>query len=144
MHFSEAFTATSYKQTYLTHYNDVIMSATASQITSLAIVYSTVDSVADQRKHQSSASLVFVRGIRRWPVNSPHKPPVTRKKFTFDDVITELQRMRWSWRLKRHNNSVDEFCMNCRLMSIEPGFADWWFCLRFLIDPMVYPILHPL
>ena len=25
---------------------------------------------ADQRKHQSSASLAFVRGIHRWPVNS--------------------------------------------------------------------------
>ena len=39
-----------------------------------------------QRKHQSSASLAFVRGIRRWPVNSPHKGPVTRKIFPFDDV----------------------------------------------------------
>ena len=63
------------------HYNDVIMSAMASQITSLTIVYSSVYSVADQRKHQSSASLAFVRGIHRWPVNSPHKGPVTRKCF---------------------------------------------------------------
>ena len=61
------------------HYNDVIMSAMASQITSLTIVYSSVYSGADQRKHQSSASLAFVRGIHRWPVNSPHKWPVTRK-----------------------------------------------------------------
>ena len=45
------------------HYNDVIMSTIASQITSLAIVYSTVYSDADQRKHKSSASLAFVRGI---------------------------------------------------------------------------------
>ena len=71
----------------LSHYNDVIMSAMASQITSLTIVYSTVHSGADQRKHQSSASLAFVRGIHRWPVNSPHKRPVTRKMFPFDDVI---------------------------------------------------------
>ena len=56
------------------------------QISSLAIVYSTV-SDADQRKHQSSASLAFVRGIHRGPVNSPHKWPVTRKMFPFDDVI---------------------------------------------------------
>ena len=42
---------------------------------------------ADQRKHQSSASLAFVRGIHRWPVNSPHKWPVTRKMFPFDDVV---------------------------------------------------------
>ena len=42
---------------------------------------------AHQRKHQSSASLAFVRGIHRRPVNSPHKWPVTRKMFPFDDVI---------------------------------------------------------
>ena len=55
------------------------MSSMASQITTLTIVYSTVYSGADQRKHQSSASLAFVRGIHRWPVNSPHKGPVTWK-----------------------------------------------------------------
>ena len=69
------------------HYNDVIMNTIASQVTSLTIVYSTVYSDADQRKHQSSASLAFVRGIHRGPVNSPHKGPVTRKIFPFDDVI---------------------------------------------------------
>ena len=69
------------------HYNDVIMGTIASQITSLTIVYSTVYSDADQRKHQSSASLAFVWGIHRRPVNSPHKWPVTRKMFPFDDVI---------------------------------------------------------
>ena len=69
------------------HYNDVIMSTMASQVTSLKIVYLTVYSGADQRKLQSSASLAFVRGIHRSPVNSPHKWPVTRKMFPFDDVI---------------------------------------------------------
>ena len=63
------------------------MGAIASQITSLSIVYSTVYSGADQSKHQSSASLAFVWGIHRGPVNSPHKGPVTRKMFPFDDVI---------------------------------------------------------
>ena len=63
------------------------MSAMASQITSLTIVYSTVYLGADQRKHQSSASLAFVSGIHRWPVNSPHKGPVTQKIVPFDDVI---------------------------------------------------------
>ena len=58
-----------------------------SQITSLTIVYSIVYSDADQRKHQSFASLAFVRGIHRGPVNSAHKGPVTRKMFPFDDVI---------------------------------------------------------
>ena len=74
----------------------------ASQITSLRIVYSTVYSGADQRKHQSSASLAFVRGIHRWPMNSPHKGPVTRKMFLFDDVIMP----------------ITIFCENC-----EPGSA---------------------
>ena len=69
------------------HYTDVIMSLMASQITSLTIVYSNVCSGTDQRKHQSSASLAFVRGIHREPVNSPHKRPVTQKMFPFDDVI---------------------------------------------------------
>ena len=69
------------------HYDDVIMSAIASQITNLAIVYSTVYSDADQRKHQSTASLAFVWGIHRGPVNSPHKGPVPRKIFPFGDVI---------------------------------------------------------
>ena len=57
------------------HYNDVIMSTMASQITSLTIVYLTVDSVADHRKHQSSRSLAFVWGIHWWPVNFSHKGP---------------------------------------------------------------------
>ena len=72
---------------YNAHYNDVTMGAIVSQITSLTIVYSTVYSDADQSKHQSSASLAFVRGIHRSPVNSPHKWTVTRKMFPFDDVI---------------------------------------------------------
>ena len=66
------------------------MSEMASQITSLMIVYSTVYSDTDQRKHQSSASLAIVRGINRGPVNSPHKWPVTRKMFPFDDIIMQL------------------------------------------------------
>ena len=76
--------------TSLLHYNDVIMGRMASQITSLTIVYSTVYSGTDQRKHQSSASLAFVREINRWQVNSPHKWPVTRKMFPFEDVIMFL------------------------------------------------------
>ena len=68
------------------------MGAVASQITSLMIVYSTVRSGADQRKQQSSASLAFVQGIHRWPVNSPHKWSVTRKIFPFDDVIMTYKR----------------------------------------------------
>ena len=55
------------------------MGAIASQITSLTIVYSIVYSDADQRKHENSAALAFVRRIHKWPV--------TRKMFPFDDVI---------------------------------------------------------
>ena len=69
------------------HYNDFIMSAMASQITSLTIVYSTVYSGADQKKLKSSVSLSFVREIHRWQVNSPHKGQLTWKMFPFDDVI---------------------------------------------------------
>ena len=58
------------------HYDDVIMTTMASQITSLTVVYSIVYSGVDQRKHQSSVSLAFVRVI-----------PVTRKMLPFDDVI---------------------------------------------------------
>ena len=65
------------------------MGAIASQITSLTIVFSAVYLDTDQRKQQSSASLAFVRGIHRRPVNSPHKWPVTRKMFPFDDVIMD-------------------------------------------------------
>ena len=74
----------------LNHYCDVIMGAIVSQITSLAIGYSTVYSDADQRKLQSSAPLAFVRGIQRGPVNSPHKSPVTGKMFLLDDVIMSM------------------------------------------------------
>ena len=66
------------------------MSTMASQITSLTIVYSAVYSGTDQRKHQSSPSLAFVRGIHRWPGNSPLKWSVTRKMLPFDDVIMSL------------------------------------------------------
>ena len=62
------------------------MDSIASQITSLTIVFSAVYSGADQRKHQSSASLAFVWGFDRGLVNSPQKWPVTRKIFPFDDV----------------------------------------------------------
>ena len=63
------------------------MSAMASQISSLTIVYSSVYSGADLRKHQSSTSLAFVNGIHRRPMNSPHKEPVAREMFPFDEVI---------------------------------------------------------
>ena len=77
------------------HYSDVIMSAMATQITSLTIVNSIVYSGADQRKHQCFASLAFVRGIHRWSVNSPHKGPVTGEMFPVDDVIMPTEHIKW-------------------------------------------------
>ena len=77
----------------ISHHCDVMM----SQITSLTIVYPTVYSDADQRKHQSSASLAFVRGIHWGPVNSPHKWPVTRKMFLFDDVLMRVDHLLVYW-----------------------------------------------
>ena len=63
------------------------MSVIASQITGISTDFSTVCSGAHQRKHQSFASLAFLGGIDRWPMNSPYKGPVTREMFPFDDVI---------------------------------------------------------
>ena len=85
------------------HYNDVTMDAIASQIISLTIVYSIVYSDADQRKHQSSASLAFERGIHRGPVNSPHKWPVTRRMFPFDDVIMLIGDVWYGIAASHHN-----------------------------------------
>ena len=69
------------------HYSDVMMSAMASQITCVSIVYSTACSDTDGWKHQCSASLVFVRVIHWWQMNSPYKGPVAWKMFLFDCVI---------------------------------------------------------
>ena len=89
------------------HYCDVITSTMASQITSGTIVYLTVYSGADQRKYQSSVSLAFVRGIHRWPVNSPHKGPVTRKIFLFDDVIMRSGHITMLQRYMRKHEHVE-------------------------------------
>ena len=65
------------------------MGAIASQITSLTIVYSTAYSGADQRKHQSSVSLAFVRGIHRSPV-SPHNVSIWWRHHVSRDVYLEI------------------------------------------------------
>ena len=115
------------------HYDDVIMTTMASQITSLTIVYSIVYSDADQRKHQSSASLAFVWGIHRGPVNSPHKWPVTRKMFPFDDVI-----MRNFNTLQQHLITLEHSCCTqgdkimfkctqCVQKVIHKAFMGWSF-----------------
>ena len=74
-------------------------------ITSLTIVYSAVYSGADERIHQSSASLAFVGGIHRWPVNSPHRGPVTRKMFSFYYLIMPICKT-WSSTFSRAERSI--------------------------------------
>ena len=66
------------------NYTDDNMSVMTSQIAGVSMVCSTVCSGTNQRKHQSSVSLAFVRGIHRWQV-----PPRDSKaeNFQFDDVI---------------------------------------------------------
>ena len=74
------------------HYDDVIMTTMAAQITSLTVVYSTVYSDANQREHQSSASLAFVWGIHRDRWIPRTKGQLRRKCFHlmtsswFDDI----------------------------------------------------------
>ena len=74
----------------------VIMSVLVSQITSVSAVYSTFFQASIKKKKKSSASLAFVRGIHRWPVNSPHKGPVTWKMFHKHWLIMPLPGTRWS------------------------------------------------
>ena len=92
----------------------------ASQITSHMIVYSTVYSGTGQRKHRSSASLAFVRGIHRWPVNSPHKWSVTRKMLPFDDVIMNF--MTWV----DHYSFRKRYMYSYRMWIMSPSTLYEW------------------
>ena len=96
------------------------MGAMVSQIISLTIVYSTVYSSAGQGKHQSSASLAFVHGIHRWPVNSPHKWAVTRKMFPFDDVI-----------MVTYSLALGAIWVKCKMSYFKVKFDHW--SLRYLL-----------
>ena len=91
--------------------------AMASQITGASIVCSAICSGTNQRKHQSFASLAFVRGIRRWPVDSPHKEPVTRKMFPFDNVTMSL------FDVKRQMNPV---WMIMKLIVLNEVKSKWF------------------
>ena len=63
------------------HYSDVIIRAMASRLLTQPFVQAQIN-----ENILSTISLAFVRGIHRWPVNSPHKGPITRKMFPFSDV----------------------------------------------------------
>ena len=108
------------------HYDDVIMTMLASQITSLPVVCSIVYSDVNQRKHQSSASLAFVREIHRGPVNFPHKWPVTRKMFPFDDVIMS----------KCHLQNRGNFAHACECQATLSGMMDCSYMDD--LDSMIY------
>ena len=105
------------------------MSALASQITDI----SAVCSGADQRKHQSSASFAFVRGIHGWPVNSPHKGSVTRQIFPFDNVIVNtviIQAQKWEQETSRafgvqprYNTIIIYNKISSTFATLEWGFA---------------------
>ena len=103
----------------------------ASQITGLTIVYSTVYSMR-KKTHQSSASLAFVCGIHRWPMNSPHKGPVTREMFPFDDAvnaycINELLSSTWKdFTYPRHLSLKIWQWRKCKYISIFPEINASW------------------
>ena len=107
------------------------MSAMTSQITGVSFICSTVGSGADQRKHESSASLAFVRGIHRWPVNSPHKRRVTRSKcFHHYDPSLEQQITRWSFQPIRsrlsHGRSLTFVSWTDPWMSRSAPWLVWY------------------
>ena len=104
------------------------MGSIASQITNLTIVYSFVYSDADQRKHQSSASLAFVRGMHRGPVNSPHKGPVTRKMFPFDDVIIIATEVDVKNRAKSSTKSTQSWYCKSKQSAIYRVNISWIKC----------------
>ena len=128
------------------------MTMLASQITSLTVVYSIVYSGVNQRKHQSSASLAFVREIHRGPVNFPHKWPVTRKMFPFDDVImiwiktksddgTCAQVLYTLKPLRKHPN-VDTWlwCFGRRVYNVHDICFTWNFQMQ--INLLTLPVFH--
>ena len=116
------------------HYNDVIMGMMASQITRLIIVYSTVYSSSDQRKHQSSASLAFVRGIHRGPVNSSHKWPVTRKMLPFEDIIMAMSQQELYHLIPKYSNSVIYifYLFKCKFSIL------WVFMIRLYLSHLLW------
>ena len=100
------------------HYRDVIMSAIASQTTGFSVVSSTV--------YSKKTSTFRVTGLCEGNppvVHSPHKGPVTRKMFSFDDVIM----------LTKDTLSFEQ-------LHLKMSFAKW---RLFLLRPQwCYLIIH--
>ena len=113
------------------------MGEMASQITSITIVYSTVYSDADQRKHQSSASLAFVRGIHRGLVNSLHKWPVTQKMFPFHYVIMWLLQMSWQ-QISARPSAFTMLILHCSSVTT------WSYCITYILSAQAGPHVGPM
>ena len=117
----------------ISHYSDIMMSTMASQITGISIVCSTIHSGADQRKHQSYASLAFVRGIHQWPVNSPHKGPLTSRsgsKVVVHDTHSidgEYLYQIWQWFLQwKENCGTDSISSTDKRINIQTDWQTKW------------------
>ena len=110
------------------HYSDVIMGAMASQVTGVSIVYSTVYSGADP-------SLAFVKGIHRWPVNSPDEEPVTRKCFHLmtSSWIRRAQRRGWRWGWGHKKPAALDIALSLYINQTPPH----------TISPEGYELWHP-
>ena len=114
----------------------------ASQITSLTIVYSTVYSGTDQRKHQSSASLAFVQGSHRWPVNSPHKWRVMRKMFPFDDIMY-VKFLFDNFGFCQMFNTFHKHCSSIPLRAISPEVLFNFICNLYSEITLLKILPHP-
>ena len=112
------------------HYSDAILSAMASQITGVSMVSSTVFPGAYQRKHQCSASLALVREIHRWPLNSPHKGPITKEMFPFDDVIMECD----------VKNDID--FLSTATLSVPNSFQDKKICFVSILNTEMAQVIE--
>ena len=110
----------------------------ASQITSVSIVRLAVCSGGDQRKHQSSALLAFVRGIHWWPVDTPHKG----SSFRVDRLDKPQSPRTWWWRHQMETfsallaicaeNSPSDTELWCFLWS-APELTVEWTMVRLVI-----------
>ena len=100
-------------------YNDVIMGSIGSQIIGVSIVYSTVCSGADQRKHQISASLAFVRGIHRWRVNSRIRSQQRRKS-------SHLMMSPWNASQHKSKHIPSSISIASRIRRLIKGSCKLW------------------
>ena len=117
------------------HYNDVIMSAMASQITGVLIVYSTVCLGVDQRKHQSSASLAFEQEIHQWPVNSQRASNAENVSIWWRHHGTRLRHVAWCPLLGGYPNTLSSInkcthkIMRYNYPSIPKHQCIWSWCM---------------